>query len=61
MFEIGDIVRLKTGGPDMVVEKYQQDQHQLQCSWYEEDEKVLAVFSESSLEKAGHTHFSEFF
>jgi len=50
--KIGDIVRLKSGGPDMTVEAQSELTGELVCAWFEGARKVRGAFPPQSLTKA---------
>jgi uncharacterized protein YodC (DUF2158 family) len=54
-FKIGDVVLLKSGGPEMTIEeigRWQESQvDQAKCSWFDENKKKSGIFVLESLEK----------
>lgn len=50
-FNIGDIVKLKSGGPDMTVARFGSD-NGYWCQWFAGKKLEEGKFSEHSLEKA---------
>lgn len=57
-FEKGNIVKLKSGGPNMTVEGFKWDPfsgeyktESVQCTWFKNDERVSEYFNENALEK----------
>jgi len=48
-FERGDVVRLKSGSPDMTVDKIDGDQ--VTCVWLDRNESKTTVFGAHLLEK----------
>lgn len=53
-FKKGDIVRLKSGGPEMTIEKigqYNTSQEKAQCTWFDDKELKSHIFVLESLEK----------
>lgn len=51
MFNKGDIVRLKSGGPDMTVDGTNQENEIVNCKWFDGSELKQSSFNRSSLEK----------
>ncbi len=61
LFSTGDIVKLKSGGPDMTVERYlivkslgysRESNHEVICSWFDAQGKHHArTFEQDALEK----------
>lgn len=56
-FKKGDIVKLKSGGPKMVVEGFRMnifnstiDYEQVQCTWFNNDEKKTEFFDSNVIE-----------
>jgi uncharacterized protein YodC (DUF2158 family) len=51
-FQIGDVVRLKSGGPLMTV-TYLTDQNKVQCHWFGSltEKPILEAFPPAALEK----------
>ena len=56
--KIGDIVRLKSGGPKMTVEGFKwdhlkncYDNNQVQCTWFVEQERHTEYFTNGALIK----------
>ena len=39
-FEVGEIVRLKSGGPDMTVEMVHKELREFDCAWFCDDKSV---------------------
>ncbi|MFL5612478.1 MAG: YodC family protein [Gemmatimonadaceae bacterium] len=52
-FEVGDIVQLKSGGPDMAVENGHFRYGQLRCQWFEKNEVKYGLFKPEDLTAAG--------
>jgi uncharacterized protein YodC (DUF2158 family) len=54
-FQSGDVVRLKSGGPNMTVVDYGQygyvDEKQYKCKWFVGNKPTEATFLEAELEK----------
>jgi len=50
-FEIGEIVRLKSGGPDMTVESYISAYGRYTCQWFAGKKLESGDFKEASLER----------
>jgi uncharacterized protein YodC (DUF2158 family) len=48
---IGDVVQLKSGGPDMVVEDQDEMTGDLLCSWFDGSIKVKSAFAPHTLVK----------
>lgn len=51
-FVIGDIVELKSGGPKMAVNNYNNDNQHYKCQWFAGKKLEQGFFPEESLEKA---------
>jgi uncharacterized protein YodC (DUF2158 family) len=54
----GDLVRLKSGGPQMVVDRmihYSDNSTSVYCVWFENDRKQESSFPPSGLEEYGRT------
>ena len=55
-FKVGDIVRLKSGGPIMTVVDFGKygydDTEKIKCVWFDGKKKYEDVFIEATLEKA---------
>lgn len=49
-FKIGDVVRLKSGGPKMTVDSLK-GKDTVQCRWFEDKQVRSAEFSSESLKK----------
>lgn len=39
-FEVGEIVKLKSGGPDMTVEMVHEDLKEFDCAWFRDDKSI---------------------
>lgn len=54
-FKIGDVVRLKSGGPDMTVvslnENSMTHKGQIKCQWFEKNRPQDSIFPSAALEK----------
>lgn len=50
-FEAGDVVLLKSGGPKMTIDSYDQDDEKYRCEWFVEGKVQHQLFRASSLEK----------
>ena len=56
-FKVGDIVVLKSGGPDMTIEEYPtlgtigEDYTKAKCVWFNKNELYHSIFPISTLEK----------
>lgn len=50
-FEIGDIVKLKSGGPDMTVQDYEAAYSRYTCQWFAGKKLEKGYFKEASLER----------
>lgn len=50
-FEKGDVVRLKSGGPEMTVQGTRPYGSDLICKWFEDGEKMSGSFAPESLER----------
>jgi uncharacterized protein YodC (DUF2158 family) len=48
--EVGDVVTLKSGGPDMTVEAVYPDTNQVKCVWFEGGKRSNDVFFIKTLE-----------
>ena len=48
-FEIGEIVMLKSGGPGMTVQSYDDDRASYTCQWFAGKKLEKGVFKETSL------------
>ena len=50
-FKVGDIVKLKSGGPEMTVQKIpERSSHSYRCQWFAGKKLEAGVFPEGSLE-----------
>jgi uncharacterized protein YodC (DUF2158 family) len=49
-FNVGDVVRLKSGGPKMTVTKV--DSKWITCNWFEGNKVHVDMFPSGALEKA---------
>ena len=49
---IGDVVALKSGGPNMTVEHIDPETQSVLCSWFDGQEKKLSTFPLGALERA---------
>ena len=56
--EIGDVVRLRSGGPKMTVQQ-RTSPGTLNCTWFLEEELKRSSFTEDSLEKVEDEEGSE--
>lgn len=55
-FKIGDVVKLKSGGPDMTVRSAPDNPGQVyQCQWFAGKKLEQGAFREESLEMASNT------
>jgi uncharacterized protein YodC (DUF2158 family) len=55
-FNIGDIVKLKSGSPDMTIQQFLND-NTIECHWYEKKHGIQKeIFHESMLEKKPPSH-----
>lgn len=50
-FEVGDIVKLKSGGPDMTVHSYEKQYDRYWCQWFAGKKLEKGQFNEASLER----------
>lgn len=50
-FQKGDVVQLKSGGPEMTVVKVD-EQGQVTCTWFEKSKRYTDTFEEALLTKA---------
>ncbi|WP_409307090.1 YodC family protein [Pseudomonas putida] len=50
-FEIGDIVKLKSGGPGMTVQSYDEERGNYTCQWFAGKKLERGIFKEPSLER----------
>ena len=50
-FQIGDIVKLKSGGPDMTVQEYEGAYERYTCQWFAGKKLERGFFKEASLER----------
>lgn len=48
--KVGDVVELKSGGPEMTVMEF--DEGKLMCQWFEKDEEGAATIRELTLPMA---------
>jgi len=51
MFKAGNIVRLKSGGPKMTVDKV--NNSKISCVWFKEEHLKTAIFRKDTLELVG--------
>ncbi len=52
IFETGDVVRLKSGGPNMTVVKYEpKDGVEVTCQWFNTDKLIEKSFHQDTLMK----------
>lgn len=49
LFEVGKIVKLKSGGPEMTVEKVFEDRDTYRCQWFAGKKLESGVFPADSL------------
>lgn len=49
-FKSGDIVKLKSGGPDMTVQRYDKLNSGYRCQWFAGKKLESGVFPENSVE-----------
>lgn len=49
-FSPGDVVFLKSGGPNMTVKNYE-DNHEVVCSWFKDQDLKEKAFPDSMLKK----------
>lgn len=49
--QIGDVVQLKGGGPQMTVESLQSATGKLKCVWFDESKRMVGVFDPATLKK----------
>ncbi len=50
-FDVGDVVELKSGGPDMTIAEIMHDGY-FRCQWFCENKLKEGMFSPNSLEKS---------
>ncbi len=50
-FKDGDVVQLKSGGPKMTVDSWDEELGVYHCSWFAGDELKNAAFESTSLQK----------
>lgn len=54
-FNLGDTVRLKSGGPTMTINKFtgnsESDKDRAECFWFDKAEMKREIFQTTSLEK----------
>ena len=55
-FAVGDVVQLKSGGPEMTVSDTDVMQGQIQCQWFVETKLQVGVFRPESLVKVEQSH-----
>lgn len=48
-FQPGDIVQLKSGGPKMVIERWQNHNHSYKCTWFAGAKHNSEEFEEASI------------
>jgi uncharacterized protein YodC (DUF2158 family) len=51
-FQPGDTVRIKSGGPVMTVDGYDDITESVNCSWFQGQKRQSGTFIEATLEKA---------
>jgi uncharacterized protein YodC (DUF2158 family) len=52
MFKLGDIVRLKSGGPDMTVKEVSENSNEYVCRWFSGSRLSQASFEADTVELA---------
>ncbi|WP_342606519.1 YodC family protein [Pantoea agglomerans] len=50
-FENGTVVQLKSGGPSMTVDSYNESEQKYLCEWFQEGKIQRELFREASLDK----------
>ncbi len=55
MFCEGDIVRLKSGGPNMTIDSINRENQYVSCKWFEGSELQQSSFKQSSLIKVNES------
>ena len=52
-FKVGDVVKLKSGGPIMTVAEVTEDEHRVQvhCTWFNKNEPLDKTFEEGLLKQ----------
>jgi uncharacterized protein YodC (DUF2158 family) len=50
-YQVGDVVELKSGGPNMTVESC--DDQEVVCIWFSKDETKRGVFPNNAVKKVG--------
>lgn len=50
-FEDGSLVRLKSGGPVMTVDSYDDGDEKYICEWFDNGKRNTALFRETSIEQ----------
>lgn len=50
-FENGTVVQLKSGGPLMTIDSFDEDRQQYYCEWFVKDQRQAGHFSGTSLQK----------
>lgn len=51
-FRVGDVVRLKSGGPEMTVQEVDQVHDMVDCRWFDGTKSLRDEFPSATLEKA---------
>lgn len=51
-YKIGNVVKLKSGGPEMTVVNFDEKEKLVQCQWFEESHLIMEEFEEEILAMA---------
>jgi uncharacterized protein YodC (DUF2158 family) len=51
--QVGDVVQLKSGGPETTIEERNQQSGRFKCVWFDGKKKEVGMFEASSLKKVG--------
>lgn len=49
--ENGTVVQLKSGGPLMTIDSYDEDRQQYYCEWFVKEQRQAGYFSGTSIQK----------
>lgn len=50
-FEIGDVVELTAGGPEMTIEEWRPQTQRYKCTWFSGSKKEVGYFPPATLKK----------